>query len=85
MPNTEFIKDQILVTKGVDPRTGNPSLVECIFVEYLAVPRKHGATVLDSVVRNQEGGKNYINSDNLANILYAEQVMARHHAARFGY
>ena len=82
MTRLDFLKDQVLVTKGKDPRTGQPSLVQVIFVRYLTVPKIHGEDVLDCLVRGENGGEIYVNSDNLANIMWAEEVLKRH-AYRF--
>ncbi len=85
MANTEFLKDQVLVTKGKDPRTRQDTLVQVIFVEYLTVPKIYGDSVLDCLVRGEKGGENYVDSANLANILHAEAVLARHQRRAHGF
>ena len=73
MPRLKFLKDQVLVTKGRDPRTGQKSLVQCVFVEYLPVPDAYGA---DCVIKDQNNDHTKVKSDDLANVMHAEAVLA---------
>ncbi|RLD75122.1 MAG: hypothetical protein DRJ15_17440 [Bacteroidetes bacterium] len=85
MPKTEFLKDQVLVAKVMDPRTRKPAMAQVVFVEYLPVPKIVGPVTLDCIVKDARGTPTHAVSDDLANILHAEAVMQAHQSRARGF
>jgi len=72
-PKLDFIKNQVLVAEGMS--NGQRGIHQVVFVSYIA--EQNG---MNCVIKDTHGSEHQANSKNLANIMWAEEVMARKRA-----
>ena len=76
--NLEFLKDQVLVAKSFTyGPNGRQGITQVVFIGYF--PAVNG---VNCTVRDAQGIPQKVNSSNLANIMWAEQVLAAHQQHR---
>ena len=78
LANLNFIKNQVLVAKSFTyGPNGRQGITQVVFDSYF--PAVDG---VNCTVKDQRGMLQKVNSENLANIIWAEQVLAAHQQHR---